>query len=203
MLMIESASRRFLELLEAHRNALYSVAAQGHTAQAGETALQRGIRSAFRQYAHNEAPRDGLFDWLAAHISAELGDQVNTTSAGPPASEELAMPADVWARLAAAIQIEAATLGGTDEQSMLAYDPLLAPKKKKSGPDDNIEGLNLSPWTRFVIATAIVLFIGIVATIILTTHHAPETASRHTGATTKPSVPASRPVSTEPAGTHP
>ncbi len=198
--MIESASRRFLELLEIHRNALYTVAAQGGTPQIVETALQRGIRSAFREYARNEAPREGQVDWLAAHIKAELGGQEKSRPA-TTVSAELAMPADVWARLAAAIQIEAATLGGADEQSMLAYDPLLAPRKKKPGPDDNIEGLNLSPWTRFVIATAIVLFIGIVATIILTTHHAPAAA---TG--TKPpgtSTAASRPATTLPAGTHP
>ena len=170
--MIESASRKFLELLEAHRNALYTLACQGGTASVIETALQRGIRSAFREYVRNQAPHDGQVQWLAEHIKAELGDQVGPATS---ALTDVAMPADVWARLAAAIQIEAATLGGADEQSMLAYDPLLAPRKKKSGLEDNIEGLNLSPWTRFVIATAIVLFIGIVATIILTTHHAAST----------------------------
>lgn len=169
--MMESASRRFLELLEAHRNALYVIAAQGQTPAIIETALQRGVRSAFREYARNAAPRDDLVNWLGAHIQAELGDQRVPAAA----LTDTAMPADVWARLAAAIQIEAATLGGADEQSMLAYDPLLAPRKKQSGSDDSVEGLNLSPWTRFVIATTIVLFIGIVATIILTTHHAPAT----------------------------
>ncbi len=171
--MIESASRRFLELLEAHRNALYQIAAQGQSPAIIETALQRGVRSAFREYAQNPGTpgREELVHWLATHITAELGDR--KTAVAVPADS--AMPADVWARLAAAIQIEAATLGGAHEQSMLAYDPLLAPRKKPAGPDDNMEGLNLSPWTRFVIATTIVLFIGIVATIILTTHHAPAT----------------------------
>ncbi|MGC8625095.1 MAG: hypothetical protein ACP5VQ_07495 [Phycisphaerae bacterium] len=179
--MIESASRRFLELLEVHRNELYALAVQGGTPAVIETALQRGIRSAFREYARNEAPREGQVEWLAGHIQAELG---NRPAAAPVTISDVAMPADVWARLAAAIQIEAATLGGADEQSMLAYDPLLAPQKKNTGSDEAMEGLNLSPWTRFVIATAIVLFIGIVATIILTTHHAPATTQvggpRHT-----------------------
>ena len=192
--MIESAGRKFLELLEAHRNALYTVACRSGTPNVAETALQRGIRSAFREYVRNQAPRSDQMPWLVQHINAELGENL-ASAAEPPA--ELPMPADVWARLAAAIQIEAATLGGADEQSMLAYDPLLAPRKK-SGVDDPIEGLNLSPWTRFVIATAIVLFIGIVATIILTTHHAgPSTMSAATSTS-----PATAPV-TPVSGTHP
>ncbi len=191
--MIESAGRKFLELLEAQRNALYTVACQGGTPNVAETALQRGIRSAFREYVRNEAPRDNQMLWLVQHIHAELGEVSASTTA---AATELPMPADVWARLAAAIQIEAATLGGADEQSMLAYDPLLAPRKKTSGADDTIEGLNLSPWTRFVIATAIVLFIGIVATIILTTHHAgPSTMPAATSPATAPATPV--------PGTHP
>jgi len=189
--MIESASRKFLELLEAHRNALYTLACQGGTASVIETALQRGIRSAFREYVRNQAPRDGQVQWLAEHIQAELGDQVGVTTS--PLTE-VAMPADVWARVAAAIQIEAATLGGADEQSMLAYDPLLAPRKKKAGLEDNVEGLNLSPWTRFVIATAIVLFIGIVATIILTTHHAASTTQAAKANATPATSPATAPV---------
>jgi hypothetical protein len=186
--MIESTGRKFIELLEAHRNTLYAVACKGGTSSVVETALQRGIRSAFREYARNQAPRDGQVQWLADHIKAELGEPAATAAADPA---ETAMPADVWARLAAAIQIEAAALGGADEQSMLAYDPLLAPKKKKSGADDNIEGLNLSPWTRFVIATAIVLFIGIVASIILTTHHS---ASPSTQAAKSTAVPTTSPT---------
>ena len=189
--MIESAGRKFLDLLEAHRNALYTVACQGGAPNAAETALQRGIRSAFREYARNQAPRDDQVQWLVRHINAELGDLSASTAA--PVTE-LPMPADVWARLAAAIQIEAATLGGAAEQSMLAYDPLLAPRKKKSGFDDTLEGLNLSPWTRFVIATAIVLFIGIVATIILTTHHAgpgKTPAATSTSPATAPGTPVS------------
>lgn len=186
--MIESAGRKFLELLEVHRSALYTVACQGGTPNVAETALQRGIRSAFRQYVRNQAPRDDQMPWLVEHINAELGEM--SVSAAPVA--ELPMPADVWARLAAAIQIEAATLGGADEQSMLAYDPLLAPRKK-TGVDEPIEGLNLSPWTRFVIATAIVLFIGIVATIILTTHHAvPSTMPAATS--TSPATASATPV---------
>ncbi len=70
--MIESASRKFLELLEAHRNALYTLACQGGNPTVIETALQRGIRSAFREYFRNQAPRDGLVAWLAEHIKAEL-----------------------------------------------------------------------------------------------------------------------------------
>ncbi len=195
--MIESASRRFLELLESHRNELYSIAAAGGATLVAETALQRGVRSAFREYARNEAPRSGQMQWLISHIQAELGGSPVMV---PTAPTELAMPAAVWARLAAAIQIEAATLGGADEQSMLAYDPLLAPQKKKTGADENVEGLNLSPWTRFVIATAIVLFIGIVATIILTTHHAPATTQgAKAAATTRPSTP----LRQFPSGTRP
>ncbi len=181
--MIESASRRFLELLEVHRNELYALAIQGGTPAATETALQRGIRSAFREFARNAAPREGQVEWLANHIQAELGQR---PASAPAPTPDMTMPADVWARLAAAIQIEAAALGGADEQSMLAYDPLLAPQKKKVGPDDDLEGLNLSPWTRFVIATAIVLFIGIVATIILTTHHAPATTQAGGPSSTAP-----------------
>ena len=118
--MIESASRRFLELLEAHRNALYQIAAQGQSPAIIETALQRGVRSAFREYAQNPGTpgREELVHWLATHITAELGDR--KTAVAVPADS--AMPADVWARLAAAIQIEAATLGGAEMKEVLAAD---------------------------------------------------------------------------------
>ena len=192
--MIESVSRRFLEMVDPQRDSLYALAqsAGGGSAKA-ELILQRAVRQAYRAYAAGTCTDEHLGARLAQLIqeagpapqsAADRSAARSNTEAleksphapdsaggvAAPATASAAMPADTWARLAAAVQIEAARLGGAAEQSMLAYDPLLAPQKRSAPGEDPMEGLNLSPWSRFVIGTAIVLIIGIVATIMLTSH---------------------------------
>ena len=191
--MIESVSRRFLEMVDPQRDNLYALAQSAGGAAKAELILQRAVRQAYRVYATGACTDENLGARLAQMIqqagpaprsaadrsavrsntealenSPHAPDSASSMAA--PAIASVAMPADTWARLAAAVQIEAARLGGAAEQSMLAYDPLLAPQKRSAPGEDPMEGLNLSPWSRFVIATAIVLIIGIVATIMLTSH---------------------------------
>ncbi len=175
--MIESASHRCIELLEADRDVLYSTAQRCATPEYAESLLQQAVRQVFKEFVEKKvSERD---------FPQQVIDVLQRNRAASPESERLqsikagVMPAAAWARLTAAVQIEAARLGGAAEQSMLAYDPLLAPKKKKSADDDLVEGFNLSPWTRFVVAAAIVLFIGIVASIILTTRGERRSAASH------------------------
>jgi hypothetical protein len=174
--VIESSSRRFIEAIDPNRDAIYVLAVRAVGESQAEMVLQKAIRSAFRAYIQNgeklERSPEGIVEWMDGFVRQQAENSTATpepVSGNPPP----VMPADAWARTAAAVQIEAALLGGTAERSMLAYDPLLAPKKKASGNDELVEGLGFDPWTRFVFAAAIVLIFGIVATIVLMTHHTP------------------------------
>ncbi len=162
--MIESTSRAFLEILDPVKDRLFSLAsaaAPSHT----EMCLQRSVRNVFELFHTQNLQPAAVVDRVEAQLRQSapggLSDEVVVS----------AMPAAIWARLAAAVQIDAAKLGGATEQSMLEYDPLLAPRKKGS-PDDGSDGFNLSPWSRFVVAAAVVLIVGIAASVILTTRHA-------------------------------
>ncbi len=193
--MIDSSGRRFIGLLDPQRDGLYTraLAATG-SAGSAETCIQRAVRGAFREFVQGQVPREfpawmqrHLEDQIQAMASTELS--VGATTPTVPATD--AMPADVWARVAAAIQIESVKIHGATEEgdeALLAYDPLLVPKKKSPPTDDLSDGLNLSPWSRFVVAAAIVLIIGVVATVVLTTHHAPPEGQ----------TPATQPTTTRP-----
>ena len=165
--MIESASHRFIELLEAHRDDLYTQAMTLAPSDYAETLLQQAVRQVFKGMVEQSFSEADLCQQIIEVMRS--GKPPSPVTVRPTDTNVIIMPAATWARLTAAVQIEAARLGGAAEQSMLAYDPLLAPKKKKNNDDDLNEGFNLSPWTRFVVAAAIVLFIGIVASIVLTT----------------------------------
>ncbi len=180
--MIESTSQAFLDILDPAKDKLYNLARAAGASQA-ELCFQRCARDVFEQF-HNRVigPADVILR-IEAQIHASQASNENSTTDTVP------MPAAVWARMVAAVQIDAARLGGVAEQSMLAYDPLLAPQKKKAS-DDGSEGLNLSPWSRFVIAAAIVLTVGIAASIILTTRHSPSGNDAKPATTTKPHQPA-------------
>ncbi len=194
--MIESASHRCIELLEADRDVLYSTAQSCAAPDYAESLLQQAVRQVFKEFVEQKVSERDFPQQVIAVLQRNRtvspeSTRLQTVNAG-------VMPAGAWARLTAAVQIEAARLGGAAEQSMLAYDPLLAPKKKKSSDDDLVEGFNLSPWTRFVVAAAIVLFIGIVASIILTTHAESKPAANPSAASmprgTTGAVPADRMV---------
>lgn len=192
--MIDSSGRRFIQLLEPQRGALYgaALAAMGLPA-AAETCIQRAVRGAFREFVQGPPPRE-FGPWVQRHLETQIAQQAaaseNTGKKATPVTDAaaVAMPAAIWARLAAAIQIESVKIHGPtgdDEEALLAYDPLLVPKKPAPA-DDLSDGLNLSPWSRFVLAATIVLIIGVVATVVLTTRHAPpeaQTPTTHPAAT--------------------
>lgn len=180
--MIESTSQAFLDILDPAKDKLFNLARAAGPNHA-ELCLQRCARDVFEQF-HNQVvgPAD-----VISRIEAQI--QASQTSSASPATDTVPMPAAVWARMVAAVQIDAARLGGVAEQSMLDYDPLLAPQKKKPN-DEGAEGLNLSPWSRFVIAAAIVLTVGIAASIILTTRHSPPTDQTKPSTSTRPRSPA-------------
>ena len=189
--MIESSSRRFIEAIDPHRDMIYARIVQVVPESQTEVVLQKAIRAAFKAYIQSgeklQWDQAGIAEWIDDLVRQQTGNATEPQKqmfTNPPA-----MPADTWARLAAAVQIEAALLGGAVERSMLAYDPLLAPKKKTAGNDEQTEGLGLDPWTRFVFAAAIVLIFGIVITIVLMTHHTPL-------------VPTSQSAATQVAATH-
>jgi hypothetical protein len=188
--MIESTSKAFLDIIDPAKDQLYSLAS-GAGAKQAELCLQRCVREVFQHFHTQQVS--------PADVVAQIELQIRASQAGAQgaAPQAVPMPAAVWARLVAAVQIDAARLGGVAEQSMLAYDPLLAPQKKKTG-DDNIEGLNLSPWSRFVVAAAIVLIVGITASLILTTRSVPHPS------TTQPTTrPAAQPTGHLPANALP
>lgn len=172
--MIESTSAAFLDIIDPAKDRLYSLACAVGPKQA-ELCVQRCVRDVFQQFHTGQIAPADVIARIESQIRAAQPDTQNADQAIP-------MPAAVWARLAAAVQIDAARLGGVAEQSMLAYDPLLAPQKKKVA-DDNIEGFNLSPWSRFVVAAAIVLIIGITVSLVVSTHRAKPAA------TTRPNHP--------------
>ncbi len=209
--MIESAGKRFIQFLEPCRDALYTQAlALAGSPVAAERLIQRSLRTAFRENAMS-LPKGDLQAWLMSQINREAAgaagaavtaggvNDAKASTAAPAMTDELtqsrAMPAATWARLAAAIQIEAAKLaedGGTGE-AILAYDPLLEPKKKSALADEPLEGFGLSASARFIIGGSIVIAIGVIASIVLTTHKAPPS----------PELPSKTPAVQPPAATMP
>jgi hypothetical protein len=179
-------SNTFITDITERRDRLYGaavrvVSAEGQltpaaTAAKAEAALVKATRAAFAAYAQDQA-----LDPVGA-IEKELGG----------AGAEMPMPADVWARLTAAIQVDAARSLGSravnPDSVLLSPDPLLAPKKQ-AGPDD--DAFDLSPPSRFLLATAIAVCVGIALTVYIvsrngtpsgpTTYPVPATAGAATG----------------------
>ncbi len=179
--MIESTSQTFLDIVDPAKDKLYDLARMAAPNQT-EICLQRCAREVFQLFHHQDIGPADIITHIEVRIRASQTRPDDTTADAAP------MPAAVWARLVAAVQIDAARLGGVTEQSMLHYDPLLAPQKKKIN-DDSSEGLNLSPWSRFVVAAAIVLTVGIAASLILTTRHSRSTKGSKSAVTAKPHLP--------------
>ncbi len=104
------------------------------------------------------------------------------------------MPADVWARLSAAIQFEVAQRQSiTADGKSAATDPLLVPKKSAPRADDE-DGLAWSPSIRFLIVTGTALVLGIVLTFYIVTRKSsnpfPATAPQSSPATAPATTPA-------------
>jgi hypothetical protein len=178
--MTDTLSHKFITALDPHRDHLYSLAlasvaaapaAQGISPSALNARAEVALQSALREtFAHFE--KDHLID-PAAEIEKSLAasPKIENRKSGGGKIENDFMPADIWARLVAAVQVEAARSAHSSainpDSVLLSPDPLLAPKK--SAADGDPDGLDLSPPSRFLLAGAIAILIAIILTIYLLT----------------------------------
>lgn len=212
--MADSISQRFIAELVPVRDQLFADAlarvgpgVSGEQARASaESLLLKAVRQVFQQYA-TLAGGGGVvvIGGVLVAMRQELMTPETAAAHAPPTEP---MSAATWARLAAAVQIEAATLPGAkalNPDSVLLFpDPLLAPKKPKPQLDQ-FDPLDLSPTSRFVTGALIALVLGLAVTIFLTTrrhtHSVPEPlpatepADTYLAPVTLPTPPASQPTS--------
>lgn len=181
--MTDTLSQTAIAALDPVKHELYALALSlAPRRAAAEGILQKAVHTAFEQTV--KTPDVNM---AAATRSALLtANAVPATMTAPPlAKGEIPpadyMPADTWARITAAIQIQAAGLAKSTPRALnpdsvlLNPDPLLSPRK--SGNDDVLDGLGISSASRFVTAAIIALVIAASLTILLTTRRgkAPET----------------------------
>lgn len=155
--------------LEGARDGLYTRAlavagAGGGGGGAAEQLLLERAREQFAAYAKESMgnPVEGMTRALG---SPGIGRVEETTTA---------MPADVWARLAAAVQIEAARSANSKalnpDSVLLRPDPLLAPKK--TAPRRESEPYELTSPSRLITAGVVVLLAGVIVTVYILTRPA-------------------------------
>lgn len=181
---METLSHKFIVALAPPRDHLYSLAlASAGTPAAAETLLAQSARQTFKQFA-----AEAIFDIPAAFENA----------LSSPASPllETTMPADVWARLAAAVQFEAASSAHATalnpDSVLLKPDPLLAPKKSRHR-STLPEEFNVTTPKRLAALILCTIAIGIVITLYILTRPSPKTSRLNPPQSTpNPSAPASR-----------
>jgi hypothetical protein len=161
-------SHRFIEVLAPTRDHLYRLAlAHAASPAAAESAMQKAARELFHRFT-----TDPHFD-LASALAAALAPA--DTPAPPAGENDTAMPADAWARLAAAVQFEAAHSahsGALNPESVLLQpDPLLAPKKTKPRADDT--AFDVASPSRLLTMLGAVLLAGLLITLYILTRPAP------------------------------
>ena len=188
--MTQTLSHTFIETLAGPRDRLYSLAlACRGTPAAAEAALQQKTRELFSQVARGAVP-----DIPAALERAIMnGGPISSL----PAPTETPMPADVWARLAAAIQLEAAHSSHSQalnpDSVLLRPDPLLVPKKTK--PADTGEDFDVSSPSRVVFALGTILVLALLITVYILTRPAPQRpATQPAAPATRSQTPASNPA---------
>jgi hypothetical protein len=187
MTVMETLSHKFIEALSVPRDRLYAKALVNSTSvAAAETALQRAAGSVFQEFA-----KDVFLDVPSAMEQA-LGNAPPPGDApdSAPAAASV-MPADVWARLAAAVQLEASRSDHAQalhpDSDLLKPDPILAPKKgrpRAEPPDFDVS----SPGRLFMFVGAAV-FVGLALTVYIMTR-----PSNRPPSATSP-APASAPAS--------
>ena len=192
-------ANNFISDLDAHRDDLYSralAAASADPHAAGlspsalhiraEVLLQSAIRETFAQF--EKVPDINPFQEIARHLP-KIENQISEGEK----IENHPMPADIWARLVTAIQVEAdrsTHANAINPDSVpLNPDPLLAPRKP-AVPDD-LEGLGLLPEYRFLLAGVIAILVAIILTIYILTRT--PTPSPHTSPA--PETPETQPAS--------
>jgi hypothetical protein len=184
--MTDTLSSKFILALEPARDHLYTLAlAREQSPAKAEAALQKSVRTLFAGFVKDTSLN------LPAAMEVTLAPPASPLTPNPtPVAPEF-MPADVWARLAAAIQLTAATsipTTGTHalnpDSVLLSPDPLLAPKKPAPFDDDDIPAPS-----RFLFASTVALLIGVALTIYILTRP----AARHP-ATRSATEPATLPT---------
>jgi hypothetical protein len=167
--MTDTLSSKFILALEPARDHLYTLAlAREQTPAKAESALQKSVRTLFPDFVKDSSLN------LSAAMEVTLTPPASPLTANATPLTPQYMPADVWARLAAAIQLTAATsipTTGTHalnpDSVLLSPDPLLAPKKPAPFDDDDVPAPS-----RFLFASTIALVIGIALTIYILTRPA-------------------------------
>src|SRR5262245_25227801 len=95
--MMQTLCHTFIETLEGPRDGLYARAlAKGGTAVGAEAWLLERVRMVFGEFEKNEV--------LVSDVTGAMEKGLE----GVEGSVDSPMPADVWTRLAAAVQVEAA-----------------------------------------------------------------------------------------------
>lgn len=150
-----SPSVLFLEVLAEHRDRLYARA----RAHAGSVGAESALVDAMRKTITESAGRPGM-NVLRA-IESRLGSESGAT-------DETVMPADVLARVSAAITVaaEESVAGVSTTERAHLKDPLLAPKKHKRSREPR-DGLGLSPLVRFLLAAVIAVVVGVIVTMVV------------------------------------
>jgi hypothetical protein len=165
---METLSQKFLEALAPPRDALYRLALlRAANAAGAEAVLRESACGVFREYAGEKV----------GDIPAAVEKLLTPAGAAAPAAdlapEGTAMPADVWSRLAAAVQIEAARSSNSralnPDSVLLRPDPLLAPKKARPREADDFD---VSSPSRLLMLLGAALLIGIVVTAYIMTRPA-------------------------------
>ena len=155
--MSDTLSHQFIAALEPVRDRLYGIALGAEaTGAKAEALLQKTARGVFGDFARSQRMD------VAGAFEKALGGGL---------AAESPMPADVWARISAAIQVEAAGLAHSTainpESVLLSPDPLLAPKK--GAPAEEVEGFDLPGPSRFLIGAGVVIVIGVLLTVYILT----------------------------------
>lgn len=153
-------SQDFLKALEPKRDEVFSAAT-------GEAALQRAVRQAFVDFSHNTTADPGSL------ILTAIGTPGATSGNASVAATTAVMPADVWARIAAVVQVEASKMASSKalnpDSVLLSPDPLLAPRKPRAHAEEDFD---LASPKRFIFAGFVAFLVGVALTIFILTRPA-------------------------------
>jgi hypothetical protein len=155
--MAETLSQMFIESLREPRDRLYALAlATSSTPSEAEARLVRAVHAAFGDAAASGGAGEaaGRIQRILEETAPGLGDVL---------AADTTMPADVWARVTAAVQTEAAKSAHAEalhaESELLKPDPMLAPKKRRVR-DEEEEEFELSTPRKVVLGIAAVVVAG-------------------------------------------
>ena len=165
--MTQPLAQKFMHEMEGTRDRVYGLAVLRAGPGGAEGVVVGAARELFAKYA-----KEGVRD-VGRAMEAAIG---NAAAATPAAEGEApVMPADVWARVAAAVQQEGAKSSITTalhpESVLLKPDPLLAPRKKSSAKQAR-EEFDLGSPSGLLVAGVVVVLIGAAVTAYVMTRPA-------------------------------